>query len=370
MLPIYLFVRVLLLLWMWAVRQVLTQPLPPHPTLRPYLGVEPQFNAWLEPWQRWDSLHYQAIAERGYQAFEGALFTPPLYPMLMRLVGEAAGGNTLIGGLVVSNLAFLGALVAFHQIALRELPSERDASRAALYLSVFPTAFFTMAAYSESLLLLGMTVAVLAAWQRRWIVSGLAVLIAPLSRLVGAMMAIPLGYLGYQAWRERRSWRPWLPLVTSLAGAAVLPLYAWLALGRSPLAPLQAQTGRFRGGLAFPGWNLIQTTSRLIAGEAFMADVLDLSFLLLFLICGVLVWRRYSTALGLLYLAGLAPLLLRSAGTQPLLGTARYVLALFPAFLVLAEWGANAWRHRLILYGSTAGLLFLSGQFAIWGWVG
>ena len=101
-----------------------------------------------------------------------------------------------------------------------------------------------------------------------------------------------------------------------------------------------------------------------------MSDVLDLGFLLLFLGCGVLVWRRHSTELGVLYLAGLAPLLIRTAGTQPLLGTARYVLALFPAFLVLATWGTTPWRHRLILYSSTAGLLFLSGQFAIWGWVG
>jgi hypothetical protein len=49
---------------------------------------------------------------------------------------------------------------------------------------------------------------------------------------------------------------------------------------------------------------------------------------------------------------------------------ARYVLEIFPVFLLLAVWGSKAWINRLILYLSVLGLLFLSAQFAIWGWVG
>lgn len=366
--PIFLLVRVLLMLWLWGVRQLFPQPLPPHPTLRQYLGVEPQFNAWLEPWQRWDTLHYQAIAERGYRAFDGALARSPLYPALMRLVGELAGGNTLLGGILVSNLAYLGAMVAFHQIALRELGSARPAQRAALYLAVFPTAFFFLAAYTESLLLLGTTVALLAAWRHKWIVSGVAAAGASLSRLVGVTIAVPLGYLGLQGWRERRNWRAWVPLLAALAGAAVLPVYAWLVLDLSPLAPLRAQAETFRVSAAFPGLNLLLAAGRLAAGGGNVSDALDLVFLVLFTVCGVIVWRRYSRTLGLLYVSGLVPLLMRMATVAPLHSSARFVLALFPAFMLLAEWGANPWRHRLILYGSTAGLLYLSGQFAIWGW--
>lgn len=368
--PIFLFVRVVLALWLWAVRQVLSAPIAPDPTLRPYLGVATETNPWLEPWQRWDTLHYQAIAERGYQAFGGALFSPPLYPGLMRIADPLVGGNSLLAGLIISNLAYLGGLLAFHQLALRELRTESGARRATLYLAVFPTAFFFLAAYTESLLLFGSTAAVLAAQQRRWFSGGLAAAAAALSRLVGAAMVIPLGYLALRAWRASRSWKVWIPALGSVVGASVLPLYAWLALDLSPLAPIQAQTGRFRGGLSIPGANLAQAVGRLLSGEAFMADAIDLAFLLLFLGCGVLVWRRYSTTIGLLYLGFLAPILLRTAGSQPLLGTSRYVLGLFPAFFVLSEWGDGPWRHRLILYGSTAGLLYLSGQFAIWGWVG
>jgi NADH:ubiquinone oxidoreductase subunit 4 (subunit M) len=82
------------------------------------------------------------------------------------------------------------------------------------------------------------------------------------------------------------------------------------------------------------------------------------------------VWRKYSKVTAIYYVSMLSLYLVRFAGSQPLLGTARYVLMLFPAFFVLAEWGRRPWANRLILYSSFAGLLFLSGQFAIWGWVG
>jgi hypothetical protein len=62
--------------------------------------------------------------------------------------------------------------------------------------------------------------------------------------------------------------------------------------------------------------------------------------------------------------------LTRIADIYPLLSMARYVLALFPAFLILSEYGENPVIHRLVVYLSIPGALFLSAQFAIWGWVG
>jgi hypothetical protein len=48
----------------------------------------------------------------------------------------------------------------------------------------------------------------------------------------------------------------------------------------------------------------------------------------------------------------------------------RYVLALFPAFLILARYGESPIIQRIIVYTSLLGALFLSAQYAIWGWVG
>jgi hypothetical protein len=71
----------------------------------------------------------------------------------------------------------------------------------------------------------------------------------------------------------------------------------------------------------------------------------------------------YAVTLMLLFLT-------RLGSPQPLVSMARYVIEIFPAFLVLAAWGRRPGINRLILYLSWLGLLFFSAQFAIWGWVG
>jgi hypothetical protein len=62
--------------------------------------------------------------------------------------------------------------------------------------------------------------------------------------------------------------------------------------------------------------------------------------------------------------------LTRVAEIYPLLSMGRYVLALFPAFLILARYGESPIIQRIIVYTSLLGALFLSAQYAIWGWVG
>ncbi len=161
-----------------------------------------------------------------------------------------------------------------------------------------------------------------------------------------------------------------LAVAGALMGALAFPLYVWLGLGLSPLAPIEVQAARFHGSFTFPGVNLLQAIQRMVAGQSNFAELFDLALLLLFLGLAVPVWRQLSRPLALFYSAFLLLYLTRVAGVAPLLGSARYVLILFPAYIVLAGWGRRPWIHRLIVYLATTGLLLLSGQFAIWGWVG
>jgi len=367
---VFVVARIVLSIWVWSVRQAYPVPLPPDPVLRPYLGVAVETDPWLEAWQRWDTLHYQAIAERGYTAFDSALFVPPLYPLLMRWTGVLLGGRTLLAGILISNVACLGSLIGLYRLALHELGDEAIARRSIIYLASFPAAFFMLAAYTESLYVLAAVLALYAVGKRRWWWAGVWGSAAALTRLPGAVIMIPLAYAAWNAWRRERSWQAWAAVALPLAGAAVLPLYAWWELHLPPWTPLAVQSTRFGGGLAWPGANVIEAVRRILFGQAYLADGLDLGFLLVFLVCAWPVWRRLSRVCGIYYLTLLAMYLLRMGGIQPLLSTARYVLALFPAFIVWGEWGQRPWVNRLILYPSWIGLLFMSGQFAVWGWVG
>ena len=65
------------------------------------------------------------------------------------------GGETayLLAGLLISNAACLALFYYFYRLVEMETDA-RLARRSLVYLALFPTAFFLLAAYAESLLLL------------------------------------------------------------------------------------------------------------------------------------------------------------------------------------------------------------------------
>ena len=201
---IFLFFRLITLLWMWGIRQVISQPIYPHPILRPYLGVPIEQNPWLEPWQRWDTLHYQAIANRGYTAFDSALFVPPLFPYLMKTVAILLGGNTLLAGIVISNIAFLFCLIIFYRMTENETKKSDDATRATLYLASFPASFFFFAAYTESLFLLASLLVIQYTRHEKWWQAGIWGGIASLTRLPGLLIVVPLIYTALIKWAKEK----------------------------------------------------------------------------------------------------------------------------------------------------------------------
>jgi hypothetical protein len=357
----------ILFTWMWAVRQVF----PGNPAFivpAMYQGTPPETNPWLEPWQRWDTPHYQAIASRGYDAFESALFTPPLYPLLMRFGASLFAGNTLASGLFISALSMVACLIVFFQIARFELGDQQVSFRATLFLACFPTAFFLPAAYSESLFLLCAMLSLFNARKHHWLAAGLWGALAALTRTPGSFLVFPLAYAAWKAWQlgDRRGWLA--PFLTGM-GALIYPLYVWIGLGRSPLAILDALNAR-GGHLAFPGWNIIQAASRVLHGNLIEENIIELAFSILFIILTIFIWKKLPLIYGV-YAATLMLLFLSRIGSpQPLVSMARYVMEIFPAFLILGLWAQKPWVYRLILYLSWLGLVFFSAQFAIWGWVG
>lgn len=359
--------RILLGAWMWGVRQVY----PGNPegiTAALYKGVPVETITWLEPWQRWDTPQYQAIAARGYTAFDTALFTPPLFPFLMGRLAPIFGGDTLASGLLIAGLACLAGLLAIFQIAKSEFNDEGTAFRAVLFLAVFPSAFFLYAAYSESLFLAGAMLSLYNARKQRWIAAGLWGALAALTRIPGPLLVVPLAFAAWQA-RKNGDWRAWLaPLVTAL-GALIFPIYVWIGLHQSPAAILTASTTR-GGRLTIPGWNLFVATSRILKGQLVEENLIELFFTVLFIILIIFLWKKLPRLYGVYSVTLMLFFLARLGSPQPLVSMGRYVLEIFPAFLLLADWGRPAWANRLVLYLSLLGLLFFSAQFAIWGWVG
>jgi hypothetical protein len=115
---------------------------------------------------------------------------------------------------------------------------------------------------------------------------------------------------------------------------------------------------------------MVEAASRILHGQLVEENLIELAFTLFFIVLTIFIWKKLPRLYGVYAVTLMLLFLTRLGSPQPLVSMARYVLEIFPAFLILAIWGRKPWVNRLILYISWLGLLFFSAQFAIWGWVG
>src|SRR6266487_6179642 len=192
---LFLFTRLLLILVTYI--GFILIPVPAHV----YPSTPVDIPGLLTSWNHWDAANYTSIAQFGYQTiYETAFF--PLFPWLIKGIAFLLGnqGNIAIG-MLLSNLALLGALFVLYQIAA-DLLGDQVGRRTLLYLCIFPTAFFFFAAYNESLFLFLTASSFLAMRRQKWWLAGILGLFAALTRAAGLLLVIPFLY---ELWITRDS---------------------------------------------------------------------------------------------------------------------------------------------------------------------
>jgi hypothetical protein len=128
-----------------------------------------------------------------------------------------------LAGIIVSSLSCLALLFYLFKLAALELRDERRATRAILYLAVYPVAFFLLAVYSESVFLAATTAAFFYARCKRWSYTGIAALLAGLTSHLGFLLIVPIGW---EAYRElsKLGWRWTLNTFASVLAALAAPV--------------------------------------------------------------------------------------------------------------------------------------------------
>lgn len=198
----------------------------------------------LGPLESWDGMWYRRIAAHGYLFVPGHQSDPaffPLYPLVLKFL-DAIGIPTGAGGVIVSNLVFLPALLAFCSLG-EELFSANLARRATVLLAVFPTSYVCSMVYPESLVLLAFALSGTFALRGRWLACATAAGIAALARPEGVMLVLPIAA---SVIARRRKLRPGdqgravAAILAAPAAAISFPLYLGWAL-HDPLAWSKAQ---------------------------------------------------------------------------------------------------------------------------------
>ncbi len=191
---------------------------------------------------RQDAVWYLRLADEGWSSNDTSAAFFPLYPLTVRAVAWVLPGDDLLAALLVSNLAFLGALLALFALTA-EAFGDRVARRAIVVAAIFPTAFFFLAPYTESLFLLLSILAFREARHDRWGRVAVFGALAALTRSVGILLIPALlldAFSGSRAGGRRA-------LGARIAGAAAIALgpllwFAWWGVAHGNwLAPLDAQ---------------------------------------------------------------------------------------------------------------------------------
>jgi hypothetical protein len=323
-------------------------------------------------WERFDGLWFLRIADSGYANGDGSAAFFPLYPMLVRGVSFVIGGHPFAAALIVSNVSFAAALVVMYALTARET-SEQTARRAVLYLAVFPTSFFFLAPYSESLFLL---LVLLLFWflrQEQWGPAAAMAALAALTRNLGVLLALPMALEAYLHWRRTGEGLRKGLLASSAPILALIPYFVyWQRLSGDWLAPLHQQASWERK-LQNPVVTLAKGTHeafRWIGVYAGGYHLMDWLIVVPVLAGAVYVARRFRATYGVYVWASLlAPLCYIFAG-RPLMSLPRFVLPLFPVFWAFARWTERSRAGQdLVLVSSAALLSILLVLFVNWYYI-
>jgi Gpi18-like mannosyltransferase len=155
---------------------------------------------WLWSWLNFDGEHYLSIARQGYLPLTYFYF--PAFPLMVRLVASLFGRSFLslaLSGLLVSHLSFFLALVGLWKLI--RLDSKEGIARLAIAgLFLFPTSFYFGCFYTESLFLALIVWSFYFARKQKWFLAGILGAVSTATRVVGLAL-IPA--LLIEAWLQK-----------------------------------------------------------------------------------------------------------------------------------------------------------------------
>ncbi len=351
------------------------------PTSGEYLYTEKNVvlsPSWLWSRANFDGMHYVGIARGGYGLYQQAFF--PLYPKVVNLVSHLFNGRTLLAGWVVNLVCLYLALFFFYKLLKIDF-SEKTSRRTLIYLLLFPTAFFFSMIYTEALFFLLIITSFYFARNkvppkagsyfartRRWWLAGIFGGLAAATRLPGIFLLPALAFEWWQQFQNQKSKSRKNYLLKALPALLLIPL-GLLAYMRF-LSVAYHDSLMFIHVQAFFGaerstgriillyqvfWRYFKMLITVDKGSlTYFVVILESLSAIGFLFLGLFVFlRRWYSYLIFMVLAYLTPTF-----TGTFLSMPRFVLVLFPGFILLALW-AEKYKWLRILYPVLAIPLFI-----------
>ncbi len=324
-----------------------------------YVLIEDKFpESFLSIWQSWDTNHYLDIAQYWYTSstFDERnlqIVFLPLYPLLTKCFAFIFR-DYMFSALLVSNLAYIAA--AYYLYKLIEIDFDKDdALRGIIYFSVFPTAYFLHAAYTESLFLALTIASFYYARQDRWAMAGVIGMLAASTRITGIIL-LPVLLVEYMQQRDydfRKTDKKILGVAVIILGFLSYLLINYLTFD-DPFKFLEIQKTHWNKHLDFPHTGILNAWGSIAwrtPANGILGGWAEVVFALLGL--ALIIYSFFKIRLSYCLYALITWLLVTS--TSFVLSIPRYTLSMFPIFIVLALLG----RRRDVNYS----IIFISLLF-------
>jgi hypothetical protein len=307
---------------------------------------------------------YLSISQNGYERrpFDAttehnwAFF--PLFPLLLR-VASALTGEYLLTGMALSSILFFCALVLLHKTVIAFGLDSADADRSIFYLAAFPTSYFFSLPLTESLFLFLTVASFYAARRRAWWTASLVGALASGTRATGVLLLPTLAVLYWLTYRP--DWRRPQMLSLLLIPTGLVAFMAYLyAITGNPFAfkDVLVVWGRSTGFFLWPFYHYLANPLRVAVPWSF--HLLNVGAGGVGLVCGIVLLRRRMWSLAIYTLASVFVTL----SSNLIQSQARYVMVLFPVFMILAIAGRRRRVDEIIRAFSLVLLSLMTLLFA------
>lgn len=330
---------------------------------------------WFYSWANFDGVHYLTIAEKGYVGTGLIQAFFPFFPsVLMRSLYLLTAGhiNLVLTGMIITNAAALLALLLWFSF-LKSQFNIQKAYVGTLLLLFFPTSFFLVTYYTESIFFAAIIGSFLLARRKHWLLAGLSCAVATGTRVVGVFLLPALLLELWLQWRSQQQQQPtllrpvlsqvldftrsqWKNMLCVLVGSLGLIGYmAYLAKTfGDPLYFLHVQSefgaGRTEGFVSYPQvlWRSIKI---LLTAEPWTLRYYTyvLEFLAGFIgLIGLLVASMKVRLSYIIFALGafFTPTFTGTFSSMP-----RYILVCFPLYFILMNLLVDRPRLRTIILG-------------------
>jgi hypothetical protein len=341
----------------------------------------------------WDAAHYIQLSSDGYEKDSPSCAFYPLWPAFIHVAGTVMRSSPVMASMLLANVLSLVGLLLFYDLVKRHC-GESISKDSVILMLAFPGALFFSFPYTESLYLVILMAFFWAIESRHWVWAACSGFFLPLARPIGVFIILPLAWFLYEhyqpsiskwssQWKSFRSngfaslsWNqlvPFAPLILllfPLAGYAAyfVLMYVWTgnafegfgAQKHFPYSPSirnMFDYGQF--------WNSFVNIHSL---DGMLDSALDRVCFGLFLVLLPLIYRLNKTWFFYVVPAGLIPAL-----TSWFMSYRRYIMVLFPIFIVLAQLLQKS-PSRFIFWGYVVALAVLQvlaiSQFFNFYWAG